>query len=215
MRKTPLQRRSRLSADPAKPRKARPKKCRVCRELFQPMNSLQVVCFTLACAAEYGRRQEQKRRKRELREGRERLKTRSDWMREAQQAFNRWVVLRDRGLPCVSCDAPAAQVEKRPAHGRWNASHYRSVGACPELRFHPLNVHKACQKCNSHLSGNIVEYRVRLVKKIGGEMVGWLEAKHEPKRYRIDELREIKAKYRLLARDLEKEARPLRPGSPG
>jgi len=45
-------------------------------------------------------------------------------------------------------------------------------------------------------SGNILEYRIRLVKKIGQAAVDWLEGPHEPKRYTIDELKEIKAEYK-------------------
>jgi hypothetical protein len=52
-------------------------------------------------------------------------------------------------------------------------------------------------------SGNILEYRIRLVKKIGQSAVDWLEGPHEAKRYTIDELKEIKARYRRLLRELQ------------
>jgi len=52
-------------------------------------------------------------------------------------------------------------------------------------------------------SGNILEYRIRLVKKIGQAAVDCLEGPHEPKRYTIDELKKIKARYRRLLRELQ------------
>ena len=87
---------------------------------------------------------------------------------------------------------------------RWDAGHYRSVGACPELRFEPLNIHRQCVKCNRNLSGNAVEYRIRLVQRIGAEKVAWLEGLHAPCKYNVDEIKAIKAKYRAMTKELKK-----------
>ena len=84
------------------------------------------------------------------------------------------------------------------------AGHYRSVGACPELRFEPLNIHRQCVKCNRNLSGNAVEYRIRLVLRIGAETVAWLEGPHEPRKYTVEEIKTIKAEYRAKTRELKK-----------
>ncbi len=124
-----------------------------------------------------------------------RLKSKGDWLKEAQAEFNKWIRWRDRDLPCISC--------QRFHKGQWHASHYRSRGACPELRFEPLNCHKSCSACNEHLSGNIVEYRLNLIDKIGQDKVDWLERKdHPPKKYTIDEITEIKRHYQKLNREL-------------
>ena len=37
---------------------------------------------------------------------------------------------------------------------------------------------------------------------IGADKVAWLEGRHEAKRYTIDDLKEIKTKYRAMARRL-------------
>ena len=34
-----------------------------------------------------------------------------------------------------------------------------------------VSVHRQCVKCNRNLSGNAVEYRIRLVKRIGADQV--------------------------------------------
>lgn len=135
--------------------------------------------------------------KKETRERKESLKSRGDWIKEAQAQFNRYVRARDYELPCISC--------QRYHEGQYHAGHYRSVGGNPELRFEELNNNKQCAPCNNHLSGNLVDYRINLIKKIGLDKVEWLEGPHEPKKYTIEEIKDIKAKYRKLANELEKE----------
>lgn len=176
--------------------KLRPKKCKGCGEKFQPWNSLQRACSP-KCAVEVVRVEKAKRERKDRAEARKRLMTRSDWVKVAQAAFNAWVRERDRDLPCISCERFDAV--------QWHAGHYRTTKACPELRFEPLNVHKQCSQCNDHLSGNIVEYRIGLVARIGSDALDWLEGPHEPKRYRIEELQEIARAYRAKTRELKKQ----------
>jgi hypothetical protein len=114
-------------------------------------------------------------------------------MKEAQQAFNAWVRARDAKEPCISCG--------RHHQGQYHAGHYRTTKACPELRFEPDNCWKQCSPCNTHLSGNILEYRKKLIAKLGLERVEWLEGPHEPKRYRIEDLKEIRDTYRLKLKE--------------
>jgi hypothetical protein len=77
-----------------------------------------------------------------------------------------------------------------------NAGHYRTVGSSPELRFNEENCHIQCEHCNSHLSGNIIEYRKRLIAKIGIDRVEWIEGKHEPLKLSIDEIITLIAFYK-------------------
>jgi hypothetical protein len=135
-----------------------------------------------------------KRVRKEYRSAKQKMKSRADWLREAQAAFNRYIRLRDHDKPCISCG--------RQHQGQWHAGHYRSVGACPELRFEELNVHKQCAPCNDHLSGNIVEYRRGLIERIGIDRVEWLEGNHAAKKYTIEEIRAIKAEYTRKAKDV-------------
>lgn len=136
--------------------------------------------------------------RREIKAAKERIKSRGDYLREAQTAFNAWVRERDAQLPCVSCG--------RHHQGQWHAGHYRTVAGSPELRFEPLNVWKQCAPCNNHKSGDIVNYRLELVRRIGAEQVAWLEGPHEPKRYSIEDLKAIAAEYRAKLRELKRAA---------
>lgn len=77
-----------------------------------------------------------------------------------------------------------------------HAGHYKSIGAHPELRFNEFNVNKQSMKDNAWLSGNIEGYRKGLIEKYGVKVVEWLEGPHEPKKYTLDELKEIQQIYR-------------------
>lgn len=192
---------------------AKPKKCRVatCRASFVPSRMGRAVCSP-ACAMIDAPRHEPKARKaladierREIKVRKEKLKTRADHLREAQAAVNEYVRLRDAHLPCISCDSSPNDNDLMTG-SRWDAGHYRSVGACPELRFEPLNIHRQCVKCNRNLSGNAVEYRIRLVQRIGAEKVAWLEGLHAPCKYTVEEIKAIKAKYRAMTKELKRAA---------
>ena len=134
----------------------------------------------------------------EHKEAKERIKSRGDHARDAQTEFNRFIRLRDSSLPCISCG--------RHHQGQYHAGHYRTVGGNPELRFDEVNCHKQCSVCNNHKSGNIVEYRINLVSRIGLSQLEWLEGPHQAKKYTIEELKAIKIKYKQKCKDLVENA---------
>jgi hypothetical protein len=143
-------------------------------------------------------KEREKADRKSYRVAKDKIKSRSDWLKEAQVAFNAWIRERDKDLPCISC--------QRHHKGQYHAGHYRSVGACPELRFEPLNVHKQCSACNNYKSGNILEYRLNLIAKIGQEKVDWIEGKHDPVKYTVEDLREIRDRYRAMVNTQKKKA---------
>jgi hypothetical protein len=147
----------------------------------------------------FSKREMVKKSKRETRAALVKLRTRRDWVKLAQIEFNKFVKARDELLPCVSCGTSSPGRHFTGNTG-WVASHYRSVGSCPELRFNEDNVHKACVRCNSWLSGNVVEYRIGLLARIGATRLEALEGQHDPKHYTIDELVRIRDEYRAKAK---------------
>ena len=186
----------------------KPKTCKNpdCRASFVPQRLGQAVCSP-KCGLAIKDVNANKARKaladvgrKELRAAKERVKPKGQYMREAQAAFNAWVRLRDAALGCVSCNKPATW------DGQWHASHFRSVGSSPEHRFNPLNVHRACSVCNNHLSGNILGYQPELIRRIGAEAVEALLGPSEPKRYTIEDLKQITAEYRAKTRELKRAA---------
>lgn len=90
---------------------------------------------------------------------------------KAQTLFNEYIRLRDQNngaFQCMACGRykPTDQM---------NAGHYMSAGLHNSTRFHEDNVHGCCIKCNMYMSGNLLEYRKRLIKKIGLDKVEELE----------------------------------------
>jgi len=134
---------------------------------------------------------------RETKRRKQALKSRSEWLKDCQQVFNKFIRERDVALPCVSCG--------RHHTGQYHAGHYRSVGAHPELRFNERNCHKQCSACNNHLSGNISNYRPNLIAKIGSSELERLEGPHEPKKYTVEELKELKKYYQIKLKTLQNE----------
>ncbi len=137
----------------------------------------------------------EKEERRRLRERKQAVRPRSWYLKECQKWFNKFIRLRDSQEPCISCG--------RHHQGQYHAGHYKTVGAAPELRFEELNCHKQCAPCNNHLSGNIVNYRLSLIKKIGLDKVEWLEGPHKPIKITIDELKELIADYKLKCKEVE------------
>ncbi len=175
-------------------------KCKHCKEPFTRVRPMQSTC-SIPCALAFVAARKAKAAARFAAEerkltaqARERLKTRSELAQEAQVAVNAYVRLRDAALPCVSCG--------RHHTGQYHAGHYMSRGARPDLRFDLDNIHKQCAPCNEHLSGNIANYRIELVRRIGQVAVDRLEGPAQPDKLTRDELIELKARFRAMAREL-------------
>lgn len=191
----------------------KPKKCRApgCGQRFKPMLSTQKVCSP-ACALAMAKDPKlqkvaakaiTKQKRQDLQERREKLKTKGEHLREAQTAFNAYIRERDRlaGYACISSGRALD----------WNgnavdAGHYRSTGAAPHLRFDENNCHAQSKHDNRYLSGNVAEYRLGLIQRIGLAAVEALEADQAPRRYTIEHLQAIKALYRQKLRDLKRAA---------
>lgn len=157
------------------------RRCKQCRKKV-PAESAFVTQLRAFCSfeclqqftkSEQGRKTISKSYLAETRERKQKLKTKSDYLKEAQAAFNAYVRARDKDDACISC---GNYVLDDQIGGGWDAGHYRSTGSAPHLRFHLHNCHKQCVKCNRFLSGNVAEYRKGLIHKIGIEKVEALES---------------------------------------
>lgn len=181
-----------------------------CEGKYTPFNSLQKCCKNIPCAAEAGRIAVEKKERKRQAQARESIKPRKDWMKEAQAAFNKWVRLRDTGKPCISCGITNPPMT---SGGQWDCGHFLSVGSHPELRFEPRNAYRQCKKCNGG-SGRFAakartvgeKYRENLIARKGLALVEWLEGPHQPQKYTIEQLKEIKSMYTGLAREIESQA---------
>lgn len=191
-------------------RQAKLRKCQnpACGQEFTPrFSSTQKVCSP-ACAlaikdkhSKPARKAIADRNRREIKARKERLKSRADHLREAQQAFNEFIRWRDRiaGHVCISSGLPLDW-----SGNQTDAGHYRSTGAAPHLRFNENNCHAQRKLDNRYLSGNAVDYRVGLIARIGLAAVEELEADNSVRKYTVEDLKAIKAHYRAKVRELKK-----------
>ena len=191
---------------PPKPRK--PKKCPICKSEFTPWSTTQKTCPDWQCGLAFSRQQKADKEAREarvrekaeradIRERKAALKPIRHWEDLTQTPCNAFIVARDRDLPCISCGTWDTV--------QWQAGHYRSRGKASHLRYDPDNIHKQCHHCNVALSGNQIQYRIRLVHKIGISRVEALENSNEPRRFTREELQAIRAGYRAKLRELLKQ----------
>lgn len=175
-------------------------KCKLCRSPATFKAGLFHFCST-DCAYEYARAQQskqkavkEKKQRQSDRVRKQELKTRGEWLKEAQTWFNKFIRLRDDKLPCISCG--------RFHDGQYHAGHYLTVGAHPELRFDEKNCHKQCSVCNNHLSGNLLNYRVSLIEKIGIAEVEKLEGPQEQLKLSIEDIKTLIATYKAKVKAL-------------
>jgi hypothetical protein len=150
--------------------------------------------------ADKSHKEKTKALRRQSRAFKEANKTKSDWNKEAQAAFNKYIRARDYGKPCIACGAMSQQ----KYGGTVDASHFRSRGSSPNLRFHLLNCWSGCTRCNRYLSGNITEYRKGLIDRIGLARVEELECDNRIVRMDIEYLKRVKSIFNKRARLYEK-----------
>ena len=183
-------------------------RCVICRSDFKRRSMTQKACSP-DCAERYGRekaiadadkqkRKEDKADRLDTRERKEKLKSKSDVVREVQVIVNRYVRERDlkAGYGCISCGTQSSP--------RWDAGHFRSVGSAPHLRFDAdRNINLQCAKCNTYLAGHLLAYRDELPKRIGTKEFDSLMADQRPRHYTIEDLQGIKACYREKLKELQ------------
>lgn len=157
------------------------KKCRYCKEKFAPFNSLQPFCFKDGCIKQHNKITLEKKKTKAKKEFKENDK--STLLKLAQTVVNKYIRLRDLDKPCISC----GHLGDRQIH----AGHYRPMGNNQQLRFYTLNIYAQCSICNNYKSGNLAEYRLNLIKKIGLAKVEEIEANQERGSYSVEYLQRL------------------------
>lgn len=179
-------------------------KCKVCKSEFKPMfSSLQKTCIDPACVHQWYLQNKDKTDKKvkadrekqaraEKIQGRERLKTKSDYERELQSEINAIVRLIDFSHPCIATQT---------MNGKMNAGHFLSVGSHPSVRFNLLNIWIQSEHSNSHKSGDSLRYRDGLEELYGKEFTDNLYShlkQTEPIKLSIEDLKEKKRIARVI-----------------
>jgi hypothetical protein len=179
-----------------------------CGAKFKPTRAMQSVCgpqCAAAVAAAARNKAADAARTEDMRQTRaalEALKTVPMLKREAQAAFNAWVRLRDARQPCISCGAPPPDLSG--LHAGRDAGHYRSTGSADHMRYVEDNCHAQCVRCNQWGAGMAVDYRIRLIQRIGQARVDALESNNATAKWSRDGLRQVRDHYRAEVARLKK-----------
>lgn len=164
------------------------KKCKNCKEEFEPIHFNQKFCFKDECKNVWIQSEKDKQWKKEKAKKKVELMTLQDYIKIAQQVFNKYIRERDKGNVCISC-------QKKPL--KQNAGHFYNANNHWSVRFDERNVHLQCEHCNTYLSGNLIYYRENLIKKIGLKEFEKLSVKaKETRKFSKEELKEIIDHYR-------------------
>lgn len=90
--------------------------------------------------------------------------------------FSKFIRARDASWQgycrCISCSTTKKWKEM-------DAGHFIPVGSDRALKYNEKNVNAQCRGCNNYKSGNLIEYRIGLIKKYGENEVKKLELSHE------------------------------------
>lgn len=214
--------------------KPKPKKCqnKGCPNKFIPQFPMQQGC-SIDCRVTIGieaakklkakkaasDRKAKAEEKRADKEKLESLKTpkqkRSDLIQKAEKSvrdYRRAFELM-RGSGCISCgrsQKEAFGTDGWKPGGAFDAGHYHSKGARPNLRMEPDNIWLQCKSCNAGSSkyarkGAVVskQYRENLIKEIGLSRVEELDADDKARHWSEEELIEIDSIYKLKLKELK------------
>jgi hypothetical protein len=172
-------------------------RCKNCKDKFTPIRFNMKYCTEIECLQAFTAEIKAKTWTEKKKKWTTELKTTSDWLKDAQKVFNTYIRTRDEGKTCISCN--------QPINGVKHASHYLSSGGHSNVRFHEDNVWVSCYKCNVMLSGNQIEYRKRLIEKIGNDRVQWLEENgNQVKKWELDELKLLIKIYKKKTKEFNK-----------
>ena len=170
-------------------------RCKNCKEKFEPVRFNQKYCFNKMCVDAWVQEAKVKNWKKTKKKMQEDLETIQDLVKATQIVFNKYIRLRDKDELCISC-------KQKPKKS--NAGHYYNANNHWNVRFDENNVHLQCEHCNTFLSGNLINYRENLLKKIGEGKFQLLEAQaNKTRKFTKEELKEIIETYKKKIKEYE------------
>jgi len=182
-------------------------RCKNCKDKFTAKHFNQKFClekddcikaFTIY-AKEVKEKQSKQSWNKEKKERKEANMTHSEWLKILQAVFNTYIRARDKNEPCISCGTTKTNI-------KYDAGHFFSQGGFPNVRTDEDNCHKQCSNnCNVSLSGNIHNYRPKLIEKIGIERFEALElrARTSTLKLSIPEIKEKIQEYKNKIKELK------------
>jgi len=164
-------------------------RCKNCKEKFEPIRFNQKYCLKDECVRVFVQVVKEKTWKQTKAKMKNDIKTNSDWLKEAQKVFNQYIRLRDKNQTCISCGSKLGS--------KYDAGHFYSMGGHKAVTFDEDNVHAQCVACNQFKSGNLINYREGLIKRIGEAKLNDLSQRaNQTRKYSKEELQELIKTYK-------------------
>ena len=139
------------------------KKCKVCKDKFTPIRSLQMVCSP-TCGYEYSKQLKTKEWSKKKKQMKEELQTVQELLKIAQVVFNKWIRQRDKDELCISCKKPVlkkANASNTFLHGNllnYQIEIQKKIGADRLLTLHE-EAHKTKKFTRDELHEIINKYK--------------------------------------------------------
>lgn len=172
-------------------------RCKNCKQKFDQVRFNQKYCLDPECVKAWvadAKDQNWKKTKKKMQSD---IETVQELMKATQIIFNKFIRIRDKDQPCISCGSKL--------ENKFDAGHYFSSGGHKAITFDEDNVHGQCVACNQWKHGNLIQYQIGIEQRIGGERLMQLHEKaHKAAKYTREELRELIANYKQKIKDLEK-----------
>ncbi len=180
------------------------KKCKNCKIPFIPrFSTLEKYCWENQCKVLEAMEKVQERKDMEAKKSKQRLKIMKSNLesvqsltKKAQIVFNKYIRLRDAEMNCISCD--------KRLNGKFDAGHYFSSGGHKNVTFDEDNVHGQCVYCNQHLHGNLLNYQIGIVRRIGERFFDLQTKAHHTRKFTKEELYQIIDIYKEKCKDISK-----------
>lgn len=119
-------------------------------------------------------------------------------IKECQILFNEYIRLRDKGLPCISCDEFKIL----------QCGHYYPVQGYAGLRFDEFNANGECSGCNCFNSAHLITYGENLLNRIGSAK--FEELKNRARKYKKDGYKFSRIEILKLMEDYKERIKKLK-----
>jgi hypothetical protein len=183
------------------------KKCKSCKESFEPTKPLQSVCGW-ECALQLNRKACEKRfnegQKVQRAKLKEKVKSLSDYKKDLQYHVNMIVRKIDFGQPCISSG--------RPYRDNDQAGHFYPTSTQGSIRFNLWNIHSQSVADNMYKSGNNQGYNKGLREVYGDEIYFFivdLPTIYRDLKLTKDDIIEATKEASAINKSLKKEIRTL------
>ena len=172
-------------------------RCKNCKQKFEQIRFNQKFCLDPECVKVWVAEAKDQNWKKTKKKMQADIETVQELMKAAQIVFNKFIRIRDKDQPCISCGSKL--------ENKFDAGHYFSSGGHKAVTFDIDNVHGQCVACNQWKHGNLIQYQIGIEQRIGGDrLIALHEKAHKSVKYTREELRDIIANYKQKIKNLEK-----------